>query len=285
MFKLRLSVCLSIITLISLSYAPNSFASQISEARRKAYAQNNIIFYEPCSSGDDCSSSETPEPTPTPDPSTPSIPSDPSTPDTPLSPDDPASPSGALGHTSVSGFYRQFGNNTVWKCPTSSENAKIKNSGCPLVAIANALHAQDSSITLDILISEIVAFHNGCTNRGSLFNSDWSNNGRAIIKWGAEKHNASFSVISSLGIDSTLSNSGAVVVGGNRNSGINCRDNSNVSSGKCLFSEGGHFVTIIGKTKEGKYIITNPANGNLATYDLDLLTSFNHNLNYYAIKL
>ena len=177
-----------------------------------------------------------PTPTdPTPTDPTPSDPSDP----TPTDPDPPSGTSCSdYGVGSGTTYHTQYNDSTQWKggsCP----NCTIANSGCPMVAILNAIiRVTNCKLTKQMFAKHMKEYTNNFTSRKGLFNSDssWSNKGGDIVNHYANYYKVNIKEISKSRVKAALEAGHAVVARGQSSN-----DNNRV------FSSGGHYVAFVGQ--------------------------------------
>ena len=219
------------------------------------------------------------------------LPDDPSTPSDASTPSDPSDPSTPSAHDFTQEYtgtmYTQSGNSKKWKGGTTPT---IKESGCPLVAAANALTALGKTSATPNHLADLSMQHlsGGCDR--SLFDcgaADWSNSGLNNIKWFLNKYSVSIQSINKSQVDNYMKNGYVIIVNGQRNKNTypSSYCNSNRTSKNCIFGGSGHYITLMGKIGNN-YQVANPANGGNRTISLSDIEagSSNRNTKYYAIK-
>jgi len=198
-------------------------------------------------------------------------------------PSTPTSTSGALGKQSSSGFYAQ-GNfrGVVWR----RNGSDINSSGCSLIAVANA--AKYLGVTPNDP-STLAGWSKGVISGES--DTGWNGSVSKLInhlnlRWSGGSYLwSSYSTSTSAKISKirqTLAAGGVVIAGGDRNKSsnpnrrsIDCTSSSNKNAGLCVFSNNGHFITIIGITSDDKLIVANAANGRNGTSSNDKINAEN----------
>jgi len=200
---------------------------------------------------------------PTPSDPTPSDP-DPSDP----TPSDPDPPSGSscsdYGVGSGTTYHTQYQDGTQWKggdCP----NCTIANSGCPMVAILNAIiRVTNCKLTKKMFADHMKSYTDGFTNRRGLFsnNSEWSNDGPAIVKHYANHYKVKIKEINKSQVKAALQAGHAVVARGKSSSDSNR-----------VFSSGGHYVAFVG-INGNTVNVRNPARSAFGSVSFETATAY-----------
>ncbi len=171
---------------------------------------------------------------------------------------------GALGKQSTNGMVGQFDSgikNVVWR----TDGSTIGSSGCSLISVVNANNALGrSSLTPSTLAG---------WSKSNIGSANWDNLKKMARYIGLSTSDwlwSSKSTAESVKIQKirdTLASGGVIIAGGDR-SGTDSSfcTSSRINSGECVFSSGGHFVTIIGITADNKLVIANPAKANNRTW-------------------
>lgn len=200
---------------------------------------------------------------PTPSDPTPSnpTPSDP-TPSTPTPPS--GSSCSDYGVGSGTTYYTQYQDSTQWKggtCP----NCTIAKSGCPMVAILNAIiRVTNCKLTKKMFADHMKSYTNNFTKRQGLFsnNSEWSNNGPAIVKHYANHYKVKIKEISKSQVKDALKAGHGVVARGQSSSDSNR-----------VFSSGGHYVAFVGIS--GNTVdVKNPARSAFSKVSFETATAY-----------
>ena len=198
---------------------------------------------------------------PTPSDPTPSDPSDP----TPTDPDPPSGTSCSdYGVGSGTTYHTQYNDSTQWKggsCP----NCTIANSGCPMVAILNAIiRVTNCKLTKQMFAKHMKEYTNNFTSRKGLFNSDssWSNKGGDIVNHYANYYKVNIKEISKSRVKAALEAGHAVVARGQSSN-----DNNRV------FSSGGHYVAFVG-ISGNTVAVKNPARSKFSSVSLETATAY-----------
>ena len=202
------------------------------------------------SGGQDPSGSENPSETPSEDPS--------GTP-TPVGTGDC---SNGCGKQDPSGMVAQQDYSYNWKTTADKD---IATSGCSFISVVNAAKALGKSVDVASLASwtlntkkissagwdtsvSPIASHLGLNLDSSyLYTSEGTNYSTKLAK-----------------IKEVIAKGGVVIAGGGGSGsgrqGWTC-SSSQATNGSCVFSPGGHFITIIGVTSGNKLVVANPAKG------------------------
>ncbi len=265
-------------------------AAIIDEPIRQEYAQNNIIFYRYCNPDNEsgCSYIDTGSTTPS-TPTTPETPETPSSPETPSTPETPETPvtgscgcPDGCGKQNASGMESQNdGHNTyksiLWK---KYDEKDVQASGCSLVSVVNAANATGVSATITDAASW--SYSNLDVKTGS-----WDGTVKPIANHFGLELIALFDNVHSGGkkassvsekltlIKQALASGKAVIASGkvtevgtggyshcgNRAKARGIDGTTFANQGNCVFTPGGHYVAIVGVTKDNKLVITNPALG------------------------
>lgn len=161
-------------------------------------------------------------------------------------------------------YHTQYSDTTRWKggnCP----NCTIAKSGCPMVAILNAIiRVTNCKLTKKMFADHMKEYTNNFTNRRGLFSSDsdWSNYGGEIVKHYASAYKVHIKSISKGQVKSALQNGHAVVARGKRTGDSNM-----------VFSKGGHYVAFVGISGNTIHV-KNPASSNFQNVSFETATQF-----------
>ena len=161
-------------------------------------------------------------------------------------------------------YHTQYSDTTRWKggnCP----NCTIAKSGCPMVAILNAIiRVTNCKLTKKMFADHMKEYTNNFTNRRGLFSgdSDWSNYGGEIVKHYASAYKVHIKSIGKSQVKSALQNGHAVVARGKRTGDSNM-----------VFSKGGHYVAFVGISGNTIHV-KNPASSNFQNVSFETATQF-----------
>lgn len=177
-----------------------------------------------------------------------------------------AAASGALGKQNVNGMLSQ-NDGSVKNLSWTTSSKTIGASGCSLIAVVNAERALGKSGASASALAgwaktaisspswgaiDKMAKHEGLSIKSGSACADylWCNKGTSE----ATKIQQ---------IRSVLASGGVVIAGGDRaGTDSSFCTSTKISDGSCVFTPGGHFVTIIGITADDKLVIANPARSN-----------------------
>ena len=172
----------------------------------------------------------------------------------------------ALGVQSSSGLVGQFDSgvgNVTWL--NRGDSATVKESGCSLVAILNALK------TLKKSNGEILSLADW--TKKNISSPSWANTKKMAKQFGlttSEDLWTSKSISAEKKIQmirNELYAGRVLIIAGDRSgTNIDCTNRSNISSGDCVFTNGGHYVAIVGITAKNELIVANPGNANDRTW-------------------
>lgn len=167
------------------------------------------------------------------------------------------------GLQSVSSLVAQQSYSQNWK---TSADRDIATSGCSLIAVVNAAKALGKSV-------DVASLASWTYNTKKISTAGWDTSVKPIAEHLGLKLSSSYLYTSEstsystklAAIKKVIANGGVVIAsGGGKNSGrssLGTCSSSQISSGLCVFSPGGHFITIVGVTSSNKLVIANPAKG------------------------
>lgn len=148
-----------------------------------------------------------------------------------------------------------------WKTKADKD---VKTSGCSLIAVVNAAIALGKNTNVSTVAS-------WSYNTKKISSAGWTTSVSPIATYlglnlGGELYSSEGTLYQTKlsAVKKALSEGKVIIAsGGGSGSGrssISC-NSSEVSSGLCVFSPGGHFITIVGVTSDNKLIVGNPAKG------------------------
>ena len=173
----------------------------------------------------------------------------------------------SYGVPTGSSYFTQWGDyaSVKWKggdCP----NCTVKKSGCPMIAILNAIiKVTGCQLNPQIMANHMKAYTNNFTSRKGLFadNSYWGNLGSNIINHYADAYNVNIKSINSGRIKGALQAGHAVVAVGARGS----------NETNLVFSKNGHFV-MFSKVSGDTITVQNPASSSFSSVSFSTATAY-----------